>query len=111
VLTMNGKNKGFSILEYSLLVAVFIAAIVGMQVYLKRAVQGRLKSATDSVGRQFSPALSNYSYTRTFSSKRQELITPQGVATSTLLEPEKVITSSYTDDFSDKKLTGEGLFE
>ena len=108
---MSGFKRASSILEYCILITVFCTALVGMQIYLKRAVQGELKAHTDSIGGQFSSAWSDYTYTTKITSKRQETITPQGEIESTLLEPFKTIRSAYVDDFSDKKLTEEGLFE
>jgi len=49
------KNKGQGILEYALLVACFIAALVAMQIYVKRGFSGRLKQAADSLGEQYDP--------------------------------------------------------
>jgi len=51
-------RKGASILEYSLFIAVVIAAFVGMQVYLKRGVCGNWKQAADvfGFGRQYGEA-------------------------------------------------------
>lgn len=48
------KNKtGQSALEFTLVLLVVIAAIVAMQIYMKRAVEGKLRSNTDSIGEQF----------------------------------------------------------
>ena len=47
------KKKGQSILEYAILLAVIVAVIVAIQVYVKRALQGRMKASTDSIGDQF----------------------------------------------------------
>lgn len=94
-----------------MLVAALCAALVGMQIYLKRAVQGSYKASADSIGEQFSSACSNYNYTTTVKSKRKETITPQGKMESKLLEPEIVYRSPFVDDFSNKKLTEEKLFE
>jgi len=49
------RKKGTSILEYSLLVAIVIAALLAMQIYVKRAVSGRWREAGDvfGFGRQF----------------------------------------------------------
>ncbi|MCX5701727.1 MAG: hypothetical protein NTW64_01950 [Candidatus Omnitrophica bacterium] len=41
------KRKGQNIAEYSILIALVIAAAVAMQVYVKRGVQGRIADATD----------------------------------------------------------------
>ena len=38
-----------SILEYAILIAVVIAAVVVMQVYMKRGISGRLKESSDKI--------------------------------------------------------------
>ncbi len=41
------NRKGQNIAEYSILVALVIAAAVAMQVYVKRGIQGRMADAVD----------------------------------------------------------------
>ena len=48
-------KRGQSILEFAVLVALIISALVVMQVYIKRSYQGRIKRETDSLGQQYSP--------------------------------------------------------
>jgi hypothetical protein len=48
-------RKGQSTLEYAVLIVVIIAALIAMQVYLKRGVQGRMRESTDQIGDQYSP--------------------------------------------------------
>ncbi len=51
-------RKGTSIIEYSLLIAIVVAALIGMQIYFKRAVCANWKVAGDvfGSGRQYDPA-------------------------------------------------------
>ena len=42
--------RAASIIEYSLILAVVVAAILGMQIYLKRAISGRWREAADTFG-------------------------------------------------------------
>ena len=42
--------KGVSVIEYSVVVAVVVAALLGMQIYLKRAISGRWRQAADTFG-------------------------------------------------------------
>ncbi|GEM_PF-765338 len=44
--------KGQAALEYSVLIAVVIAALVAMQIYMKHSYEGRLRSSIDEVGKQ-----------------------------------------------------------
>ncbi len=47
--------KGTTALEYSVVIAVVVAALIGMQVYVKRAVCARWKESGDvfGFGRQY----------------------------------------------------------
>lgn len=44
------SKRGQSTAEYAILIGVVIAAVVGMQVYVKRGLQGKVKDVTDNVG-------------------------------------------------------------
>lgn len=45
-----GRKKGQSVLEYGILLALILAALLIMQFYVKRAYQGRLKAESDQIG-------------------------------------------------------------
>ena len=49
------KKRGQSILEYSLIFAAVIVALVAINVYMKRSMQGRLRESSDQIGKQFDP--------------------------------------------------------
>lgn len=55
-LKMN-MRRGSLAIEYTVLIAVVVAALVGMQVYVRRAICGRWRAAADSFGhgRQYEP--------------------------------------------------------
>lgn len=48
-------KRAQSILELSVLFIIVIAALITMQIYIKRGVQGRWKEAADNLGDQFDP--------------------------------------------------------
>lgn len=48
-------HKAQSTLEYAVVVVVIVAALLAMQIYLKRAMQGRLRQAADEAGQQYAP--------------------------------------------------------
>lgn len=58
-----GNNRGQIALEYAILIAVAIAAILAMKIYMQRSVQGRLRESADEMGMQF--ALKNANFYRT----------------------------------------------
>jgi uncharacterized protein (UPF0333 family) len=60
---MRIHRRGQSILEYSILLIIIIAAFITMQIYIKRGFQGRWKSAVDELGDQYDPYKSNTTVT------------------------------------------------
>jgi hypothetical protein len=78
------RQKGQSTLEYAILIIIIIGALLSIQVYIKRGVQGRLKSATDDIGSQFSPGNTNVTKRMTTSSVSSETFV-SGVTKSQLL--------------------------
>jgi len=58
------KNKGSLSIEYALLIAVVIAALVGMSVYFIKALSGRWRQAADTFGsgRQYEPGKTEISH-------------------------------------------------
>ena len=85
------RKKGQSTLEYAILIIIIIGALVSIQVYIKRGIQGRLKGAADDIGEQFSPGNTNVQKTvRTISYTSDTNIA--GVVTSALLNDEETVT-------------------
>ena len=44
------QRKGQSMAEYAIVLTVVVTAIVAMQIYVKRGLQGKVKDVTDDVG-------------------------------------------------------------
>lgn len=42
-------------MEYTLVITCVVGALLGMQIYVKRALQGRLRAAGDQIGEQYEP--------------------------------------------------------
>jgi len=57
-------KRGQSSLEICILIVCIIGALIAMQVYIKRAIQGRLRLAADDIGEQYSPG-NTYSWSTT----------------------------------------------
>jgi uncharacterized protein (UPF0333 family) len=81
------QKRGQSTLEYAVLAVVIIGALLTIQVYIKRGVQGRLKSAADDIGDQYSDGNANEIKTTVTSSNTEEQfgIAGQGVSTCNIL--------------------------
>lgn len=99
------KYQGQSTLEYAILIVIIIGALLTLQVYIKRGIQGRLKSATDDVGEQFTlDAGANYHKKVVTSSSTQDN-SVAGVSSSALLND--TITTSNTS--INLNMTGESF--
>jgi len=87
----NRRKKGQSTLEYAVLIIIIIGALLSIQVYIKRGIQGRLKGATDDIGDQFSVGQTNVTHITKTSSSTQDTFSG-GVTQSTLLDDETTRT-------------------
>lgn len=87
------NKRGQSTLEYAILIVIVIGALLSIQFYIKRGIQGRMKSATDDISYQFSPGNTN-GFTRTRTTSRTQETFDDGVTTSTLLNDEVTYSSS-----------------
>ena len=89
------KKKAQSTVEYAVLIIIIIGALLTIQIYIKRGIQGRLRTAADDIGEQFSPGGTNV-YTEVSMHSRRNEVYDTGVSTSTLLDAEttNMISSS-----------------
>jgi len=85
------KKKAQSTLEYAVLIIIVIGALLSIQVYIKRGVSGRLKSAADDIGEQYSSGNTNYTMVTTTRSNTAETF-KFGVSRSELNEDETTTT-------------------
>lgn len=60
---MLGRRRAFTTLEYAVLIAIVVAGLIGMSVYIKRALSGKWRDAADSFGsgRQYEPGVTTES--------------------------------------------------
>ena len=93
------KRKGQSTLEYAVLIVIIIAALLAMNQYIKRGLQGRLKSSTDDIGEQFSPGNTNVTKrVMTASNQAEEFgLNGVGVQSTRLLQRELTRTNEFTN--------------
>ena len=86
---MSRRNTGQSIVEYAILLGVVIAALLIMQMFMKRSISGNLKESADKIGEQFSASGTTIKQKRTMSSD-QNIV--EGVATDTTINTFKPST-------------------
>ncbi len=122
---LNNK-RAQSMLEYAVLMVVIIGALIAMQTYFKRGIQGRMKSSADDVGDQFSPDNTNVIVTESSNTKQAQTfglkkciqpdgsnscsdisdpkdLAQQGQSITTSLVPEETITKSKSVIVNDQR--------
>jgi len=52
-MNIRGRYQGQSTLEYAVIIAVVVGALLAIQIYFKRGVQGKLRESSDQIGEQF----------------------------------------------------------
>jgi Flp pilus assembly pilin Flp len=62
-------RKAQSTIEYTVLITAIVAALVTMQIYVKRGLQGRMRQNADSIGEQYAPGNTTSDMTVSFSSE------------------------------------------
>ena len=62
------ENRAQTILEYAAVIACVVAALLAMQVYIKRGMQGRLRQVADELGQQYAPMNTEGNSTLSYSS-------------------------------------------
>ena len=75
-------RKAQSTLEYAALIAVVVGALVAMQVYLKRGIEGKLRSNADDIGTQFDIVDGGYHQKNELQGTRSEISVSGGASAS-----------------------------
>jgi uncharacterized protein (UPF0333 family) len=89
------NKRGQSTLEYGVLIAVVVGALIAMSVYMKRGLQGRIRASTDDIGEQFSATNTGTNYTITSDSTSHEGLT-SGVTTTNITRDDRSRFGSET---------------
>ncbi len=89
------NRKAQSTVEYAVLAALVVGALLTMQIYMKRGTMGKLREATDKIGDQFNPTATTTKYSTVQDVTRTEKTESTGKVTSTIVGDE---TSKRTGD-------------
>jgi len=110
MMTHLNKQRGQSTLEYAVLIIVIIAALISIQTYIKRGIQGRLKSASDDIGDQYSPGNTNSLISEKSHSHQRQLFgvddqgnAKQGNSKTAIIDPEITNTASASTIVNNEK--------
>lgn len=77
------RNSGQSTLEYAFVIAVIVGALIAMQIYIKRSMEGKMKSTSDEIGEGYSARNSKYENITETTSNSNEKIAPGNYTTDT----------------------------
>ena len=92
------NKRAQSTLEYAVLIGVLVAALVAMQVYLRRGYQGKLRESADSMGEQFSPGHTTYTYTTVSNTNSTENLSEDATTLTTIHNQTSDKTGNETVD-------------
>jgi len=94
------SKRAQSTLEFTYLALIIIAALLAMQIYMKRGMEGRYRAAADQLGAQYAPehttstiTMEHSSLTKTTTTSTEEEV--EGV--------EKIKTETYAETLSDQQ--------
>lgn len=109
----DGARRGQSTIEYAVLAAVLVGALLSMQIYMKRGVSGRLRQAADSIGAQYAPRKATSDMTQTVISdtttKSKILLDqPVGAETADVMVTETIINNDSTSRTGSEKVEALG---
>ncbi len=72
------KQRAQSVLEYTMVVVCLAGALLTMQIYVKRSIQGRVRDAADEIGEQYSAETTTSSLTQTTATPKDRFVTITG---------------------------------
>lgn len=98
------NKKAQSTLEYAIITAVVVGALLAMQIYIKRGMEGRMRSSTDSIGEQFSAGSTTYKKITKYGSGAPQHITVDRVGLGAFAE-EPNWGGADLDDYSQKGIS------
>ncbi len=78
------RTKAQSTLEYVILLGVVVAALIAMNVYIKRSAEGRLRESTDQIGEQYDAGNTESTYKTVTHSSQTEVSSKGGASTTTI---------------------------
>ena len=108
MVTRVGNRNAQSVVEYAVLFAVIVAALLFMQMYLKRGTMGRMRDATDQLGEQFNPHDTQSNFTQGQTSARTETSSADGSSSSAGVSDNQTRTG---EEHLQTKLKSENLWQ
>lgn len=84
------NRKAQSTLEYAMVAVCLAGALIAMQIYVKRSIQGRIRGAADEVGEQYS-------------AKKTTSVINQGFTSTTAIEGSPLIVPDLYDPVTGQK--------
>ena len=94
-----------------MLLVTVIVVMVSIQLYMKWTLQGKYKAAVDELGQPFSPAWSNFTSTVKTHERTNQRHEANGYERSVLLDDAFTRGEPYVDDFSNRPIHDEKLYD
>jgi hypothetical protein len=91
------KNKigQASVLEYTVFIVCLILALLAMQSYIKRGIQGKLRESADQIGAQYEPTKTSSDFNITSASNITTISTVEINEETDVINSTTVVTTNY----------------
>jgi|GEM_PF-895351 len=93
-----GRDSGGQVfIEYTVLIVCIIMALIAMQAYLKRGIQGKLRDSADQIGSQYEPGNTESDFTITSKSSISTVSTLTIDKDKDTTNAETIVTTNYDE--------------
>lgn len=94
---LHQREKGQSTVEYAIIIAVVISALLAMQMWMRRGVMGKLRDSTDQIGDQFNPYAAAHNLNKGFNSTRTDNSFATGANNTTVTQDQQTESGTRTE--------------
>ena len=97
-------GKAQTVLEYAAVIMCLVAALLAMQVYLKRSMQGRLRQLGDELGQQYAPRNTTGNQTLVYNSATTTVARTLSEKEINVMYPDAKIDLNGDGDYTDENI-------
>ncbi len=90
---LHQREKAQSTVEYAIIIAVVISALLAMQFWMRRGVMGKLRDSSDQIGDQFNPFAAAHDVDKGFNSTRTDTGAASGLNVTTGINDQQTETN------------------
>ncbi len=108
---LHQREKAQSTVEYAIIIAVVISALLTMQWWMRCGVMGKLHDSSDQIGDQFNPFAAAHNVNKTFNSTRTDGSLASGASNTTNINDSQGESGNRTEAGNEMTGTPTPLFQ